>query len=207
MTGESVLVRGAGRTDAGVHARGQVANFHTAARIPVGGFLRGMNSNLPPDIAVVELADVPSDFNARYHARGKLYRYAVWNHVVRSPLDRRTSWHCRSPLDIHAMREAATVFVGEHDFRAFRAADCERQTTVRLLRRLDVTNQGALIRFDVEGTAFLKNMVRILVGTLIEVGRGKLGREDLLRIQAAGDRTAAGMTAPAAGLTLIHVTY
>jgi tRNA pseudouridine38-40 synthase len=207
MTGESVFVRGAGRTDAGVHARGQVANFHTAARIPVHGFLRGLNSNLPPDIAVIELSDVAPTFNARYHARGKLYRYAVWNHIVRSPLHGRTSWHCRAALDRHAMRDAASVFIGEHDFRAFRAADCERQTTVRLLRRLDVHAAGALITFDVEGTAFLKNMVRILVGTLVEVGRGKLTREELVRIQASGDRTAAGMTAPAAGLTLIHVTY
>ena len=207
MTGETVCMRGAGRTDAGVHARGQVANFQTAARIPTTGFLRGLNANLPPDIAVLELADVPSDFNARYAARGKLYRYLVWNHPVRSPLHLRNSWHCRAPLDLHAMREATSVFIGERDFRAFRAADCERRTTVRLLRRLDVSNQGALITFDVEGTAFLKNMVRILVGTLVQVGRGRFTREDLLRIQAAGDRRAAGMTAPAAGLTLIHVTY
>jgi tRNA pseudouridine38-40 synthase len=207
MTGQAAVVRGAGRTDAGVHAAGQVANFVTAARIPTGGFLRGLNANLPPDVAVLEVADVAETFDARRAARGKLYRYQVWNHLVRAPLYRRTSWHCRAPLDVHAMREAATVFIGERDFAAFRAADCERKTTVRLLRQLEVRHQGALITFDVEGTAFLKNMVRILVGTLVEVGRGKFTRDDLLRIQAAGDRTKAGMTAPAAGLTLIRVTY
>jgi tRNA pseudouridine38-40 synthase len=105
------------------------------------------------------------------------------------------------------MQAAATVFIGEHDFAAFRASDCERKTTVRILRQLEVRQTGALITFDVEGTAFLKNMVRILVGTLVAVGRGKLTREDLLRIQAAGDRTQAGMTAPAAGLTLVRVNY
>jgi tRNA pseudouridine38-40 synthase len=207
MTREAVVVRGAGRTDAGVHAAGQVANFTTAAKIPTGGFLRGLNAELPPDIAVLDVADVPATFDARHAARGKLYRYQIWNHLVRSPAHRRTSWHCRAPLDLHAMRDAATVFIGEHDFRAFRAADCERKTTVRLLRQLDVRRTGALITCDVEGTAFLKNMVRILIGTLVAVGRGKLTRADLLRIQAAGDRTAAGTTAPAAGLTLIRVTY
>ena len=210
MTGAAIFVRGAGRTDAGVHAAGQVANFQapaSAASIPTGGFLRGLNAQLPPDVAVLAVDEVAPDFDARFSARGKLYRYQVWNHFVRSPRHRRATWHCRAPLDLHAMREAATVFVGEHDFRAFRAADCERRTTVRLLRQLDVRREGAVVTFDVEGTAFLKNMVRILVGTLVQVGRGKLTRADLMRIQAAGDRTQAGQTAPAAGLTLIRVTY
>jgi tRNA pseudouridine38-40 synthase len=207
MTGTATLVRGAGRTDAGVHARGQVANFQTVATIPLGGFLRGLNANLPPDIAVHEVAEVDPAFDARWAARGKLYRYQVWNQLVRSPLHRRTSWHCRAPLDLPAMRDAATVFVGEHDFAAFRAADCERKTTVRILRQLEIRNEGPLVTLDVEGTAFLKNMVRILAGTLVAVGRGKLSRADLLRIQASGDRTQAGMTAPAAGLTLIRVMY
>jgi tRNA pseudouridine38-40 synthase len=207
MTGTPTFVRGAGRTDAGVHAFGQVANFRTKARIPLGGFLRGLNANLPPDIAVRDVTEVDAAFDARFAARGKLYRYQVYNHLVRSPLHGRTSWHIRAPLDLPAMRDAATVFIGEHDFAAFRAADCERKTTVRILRRLDVEDDGPLIRFDVEGTAFLKNMVRILVGTLVAVGRGKLTRADLVRIQAARDRTQAGMTAPARGLTLVYVNY
>ncbi|HET8647930.1 MAG TPA: tRNA pseudouridine(38-40) synthase TruA [Vicinamibacteria bacterium] len=207
MTGEDVLVRGAGRTDAGVHAKGQVANLHTGARIPTGGFLRGLNANLPPDVAVLEVHEVPPAFDARRAARGKLYRYAIWNHLVRAPLHRRTSWHCRAPLDLAAMRAATARLEGEHDFRAFRAADCERRTTVRLLRRVELGAQGALVTLDVEGTAFLKHMVRILSGTLVAVGRGELSPDDVSRLLEAGDRTQAGMTAPAAGLTLIRVDY
>jgi tRNA pseudouridine38-40 synthase len=207
MTGQATFVRGAGRTDAGVHALGQVATFQTEARIPEGGFLRGLNSHLPGDIAVLELCEAPPDFDARRSARGKLYRYQIWNRPVRSPLLARTSWHCRAPLDLPAMREAAALFVGEHDFAAFRASDCERRTTVRLLRRFDLTEAGALVRCEVEGTAFLKYMVRILVGTLVGVGRGGLRPADVARILREGDRTQAGVTAPARGLTLVRVEY
>jgi tRNA pseudouridine38-40 synthase len=207
MTGEQVFVRGAGRTDAGVHALGQVANFRTQARIPTGGFLRGLNANLPHDVAVLEVTEVPEAFDARLAARGKHYRYQVWNHLVRSPLYRRRSWHCRAPLDLAAMRAAAALLVGEHDFAAFRASDCERRTTRRLLRRVEVARQGALLTIDVEGTAFLKHMVRILSGTLVAVGRAELTVEQVGQLLEHGDRTRGGMTAPAAGLTLVSVTY
>lgn len=207
MTGEALFVRGAGRTDAGVHAQGQVANFRTAARIPVAGFLRGLNANLPPDIAVLELHEVPEAFNARWAARGKLYRYRIWNHLVRSPLHRRTSWHFRAPLDVAAMAEAAALLEGEHDFSAFRAADCERRTTRRLLRQVKVSRQGAMITIDVEGTAFLKNMVRIIAGTLVGVGQGSLQVADVARLLVEGDRTQGGVTAPAHGLTMVRVDY
>jgi tRNA pseudouridine38-40 synthase len=207
MTGEEVLVRGAGRTDAGVHALGQVANFRTNARIPTGGFLRGLNANLAPDVAVLEVTEVPDAFDARWSARGKHYRYAIWNHLVRSPLYRQRTWHCRAPLDVTAMRAAAALLVGEHDFAAFRASDCERRTTRRLLRRVDVDRQGALLTIDVEGTAFLKHMVRILSGTLVAVGRAELTVGDVAGLLEHGDRTQGGMTAPAAGLTLVSVMY
>jgi tRNA pseudouridine38-40 synthase len=207
MTGEEVFVRGAGRTDAGVHAMGQVANFRTDARIPTGGFLRGLNANLQPDVAVLEVTEVPEAFDARLAARGKHYRYQVWNHLVRSPLARGRSWHCRSPLDLAAMRAAAALLEGEHDFAAFRASDCERRTTRRLLRRLEVSRQGALVTIDVEGTAFLKHMVRIISGTLVAVGRAELTVADVAGLLEHGDRTQGGMTAPAAGLTLVSVTY
>jgi tRNA pseudouridine38-40 synthase len=207
MTGEAVAVRGAGRTDAGVHAAGQVANFTLEARIPEAGLLRGLNSLLPRDLAILDVREVPADFDARFSARGKVYRYRIWNHLVRSPLEARRTWHCRSVLDLAAMREAARTLCGEHDFRAFRAADCERRTTMRVIRRLDLERQGALITLDVEATAFLKNMVRILVGTLVDLGRGKIAPGAIAHMLATGDRAAGGVTAPPQGLTLLRVFY
>jgi tRNA pseudouridine38-40 synthase len=207
MIGAPVRVTGAGRTDAGVHAEGQVASASVHARIPSGGFLRGLNTHLPPDIAVRELADVPETFDARRSARGKVYRYLIWNHVVRSPHRARWSWHYRAALDSHALREAATAFIGQHDFRGFRAADCERRTTVRLIRSFTVVRDGALITCEVEGTAFLKNMVRIMIGTLVAAGRHQLDAEAIRALLAAGDRSKAGVTAPAHGLTLVRVIY
>jgi tRNA pseudouridine38-40 synthase len=207
MTGETTFVRGAGRTDAGVHADGQVASFALEAKIPTGGLLRGLNSTLPSDLAIVDVADAAPDFDARFSARGKVYRYTVFNHFVRSPLRARRAWHVRQPLDLPAIRRAAALLVGEHDFRAFRASDCDRRTTHRIVRRLDVERQGAIVVFEVEATAFLKNMVRILVGTLIDVGRGRIDEATVARMLETGDRTAGGMTAPACGLTLLRVIY
>jgi tRNA pseudouridine38-40 synthase len=207
MTGQAVRVTGAGRTDAGVHAEGQVASARVHSRIPTGGFLRGLNAHLPPDMAVRDVSDVDPGFDARRSARGKTYRYQIWNHLTRSPLQRRASWHYRAPLDTHAMREAAAAFVGEHDFRAFRASDCDRKNTVRLIRSFEVDRRGALIRCEVEGTAFLKNMVRIMVGTLVQAGHGELDATGVRCLLEAGDRTQSGVTAPAHGLTLVRVIY
>jgi tRNA pseudouridine38-40 synthase len=207
MVGAPVRVTGAGRTDAGVHAEGQVVSVGVDARIPAAGFLRGLNTHLPPDIAVRELDDATADFDARRSARGKIYRYSIWNHVVRSPRRARWSWHYRAALDTQAMREAAAALVGRHDFRAFRAADCQRLTTVRVMRSFSVLRDGALITCEVEGTAFLKNMVRIMVGTLVAAGRGELDAAGVAALLAGGDRTGAGVTAPAHGLTLVRVIY
>jgi len=207
MTGQSLHVQGAGRTDAGVHADGQAASVRLESRIPSDAFLRGLNTHLAPDVAVLEVSDAAPDFDARRAARGKIYRYRLWNHALRAPQRRRDTWHVRAPLDLHAMRAAAATLVGEHDFRAFRASDCERRTTVRLIQRLEVERQGALLTCEVEGTAFLKNMVRILVGTLVAVGRGEMSLAAVADLLASGDRTRAGVTAPAHGLTLVRVVY
>jgi tRNA pseudouridine38-40 synthase len=207
MTSQAVVVRGVGRTDAGVHAEGQVASVEVVSRIPCLGFLRGLNTSLPPQIAVVEVTDMAAGWNARFAARGKIYRYQVWNHPVRSPSRSRTCWHVFDPLDVHAMREAAALLVGEHDFRAFRAADCDRKTTVRIIRRFDVRREGALLSFEIEGTAFLRNMVRILAGTLVAVGKRKLTLQQVKTLLVSGDRTQAGVTAPPCGLTLVQVIY
>jgi tRNA pseudouridine38-40 synthase len=207
MAGESVFVRAAGRTDAGVHADGQVASFDLEQVIPPHGLLRGLNSILPPDVALVDVAEAAPDFDARFSARGKVYRYTIWAHFIRSPLRARRAWHVRQPLDVEAMRTAAAALVGDHDFRAFRASDCDRKTTRRIVRAIDIDRQGALLTIDVEATAFLKNMVRILVGTLVDVGRGRLEPAAVARMLETGDRAAGGMTAPACGLTLLRVIY
>lgn len=207
MSGETVRVRGAGRTDSGVHAKGQVAAFATATAIPALGFLRGLNGLLPHDVAVVHAEDAPPGFDPRRHARGKIYRYTYWNNEVRTPLAERYTWHVRAPLDVAAMSEAGARLVGEHDFSAFRAADCERTNPMRIVRRIDLNRSGPRVELDVEATAFLKNMVRIIAGTLCAVGRGEMSALDVARILAERDRTKAGMTAPASGLCLLQVLY
>jgi tRNA pseudouridine38-40 synthase len=208
MVHEPVLLRGAGRTDAGVHARGQVASFLTASTIPCDGLRRGLNGSLPPDVAVVAADDVPEAFDARRWARGKHYAYRIWNAPSRSPLRERFVWHLYRPLDRAAMTEAGRALLGEHDFSAFRAAHCDRKNPVRTLRRLDcVEEEPGLLAIHLEATAFLRNMARVIVGTLVEVGLRARPAADTARLLAGRDRTQAGRTAPARGLTLEHVTY
>jgi tRNA pseudouridine38-40 synthase len=209
MTGVLPTLRGAGRTDAGVHARAQVANFHTTSGIPVDGFRRGLNATLPRDVAVVALAEADAGFDARRSARGKHYRYRIWNRESRSPLHERMSWHIHRRLDDGAMRRAAPALLGEHDFSAFRAADCDRRNPVRALRRLEVGRDpdGDLVTIDAEATAFLKHMVRVIAGTLVEVGLGVRDPGEMATVLAGRDRTRAGRTAPAHGLVLCEVYY
>jgi tRNA pseudouridine38-40 synthase len=184
-----------------------VGSFVLEANIPPHGFLRGLNSILPGDVALTDVAEAPDDFDARFSARGKVYRYTVFNHFVRSPLRARRAWHVRHPIDMVPVRRAAAALVGEHDFRAFRASDCDRRTTRRVVRGLEIERQGPVITFDIEATAFLKNMVRIVVGTLVDIGRGRLPEDAVSRMLETGDRTAGGMTAPPEGLTLLRVLY
>ncbi len=207
MVGQPVRVKGAGRTDAGVHAEGQVAAADVEVSIPVLGFCKGLNGHLPLDIAVLSVEDAEPGFDPRRTSRGKVYRYTIWNHPVRSPLRARTSWHVRGPLDVDRMRAAAALLIGEHDFRGFRAADCGRLSTQRTIRRITITRGGALLAIEVEGTAFLKNMVRIIAGTLVAVGRGALTLDDVRTVLTGGDRTLAGETAPPQGLTLVRVIF
>jgi tRNA pseudouridine38-40 synthase len=207
MVHAPVILRGAGRTDAGVHARGQVASFFTETRIPVAGFVRGLNSVLPRSIGILAGEEVGMDFDARRSARGKHYRYQVWNREERAPLVDRYAWHVLAPLDVAAMQAGAAHLVGEHDFSAYRASDCDRKNPVRVLHRVDVARAGDLVTFDLEGTAFLKNMVRVIVGTLCEVGRGQRTPANIGEVLAGRDRTRAGRTAAARGLTLERVVY
>lgn len=207
LLGHEVRIVGAGRTDSGVHALGQVASFSTERRLPEDAYLKGLNGILPRDVAVVGVEEVPEDFCARRSASKKRYVYRISNRPVCSPLRRRTHWEIFRPLDVSAMREAAAHFLGKHDFSAFRASNCQAPTTVRELFRLDVLERGDEIVLVFEATAFLKHMVRNIVGTLVEVGQGKRPPDDPVRLLASGDRRLAGETAPAHGLTLERVWY
>jgi tRNA pseudouridine38-40 synthase len=205
-----VSVVGASRTDAGVHARGQVASFRTERAIPLHGIRRGLNSLLPPAIAIVEASEVPDDFHPRFSATGKHYRYLVFTRGDRSPRWRDRAWHHPGPLDLAAMRQAAAALLGEHDFAAFRAAGCTARHTLRRIDDIAIAEDPAelaLLGIDVRGNAFLRNMVRILVGTLVEVGAGRRPIEQVAEILASRDRTRAGITAPAQGLELVCVRY
>jgi tRNA pseudouridine38-40 synthase len=207
--GIATIIRGAGRTDAGVHAFGQVAHFDAppGTRVPLHGYHRGLNAVLPRAIAILSVENAADDFDARFSARGKLYRYSIWTAPTRAPMRDRYVWHLRRPIDVARMQEGANLLVGRHDFNAFRAADCERKTTTRTVSRLAVARSGDLVTVEVEADAFLKNMVRILVGTLCEVGWGKRHATDVQRILEGGDRRQAGITAPAQGLALVRVDY
>ncbi|HET6436678.1 MAG TPA: tRNA pseudouridine(38-40) synthase TruA [Anaeromyxobacter sp.] len=201
-------VTGAGRTDAGVHALGQVASFPEAEPLPLRAYVLGMNSLLPEDVAVRTARLEPDGFDARRSARGKRYRYLIDNLPTRAPLSRLRAWQQFQPLDAEAMREAAVHLLGRHDFAAFQASDCTCRHAVRELRRLDVLGEaGGRIEAVVEATAFVKHMVRNIVGTLVEVGLSKRAAASLPELLAGRDRTRAGPTAPPHGLCLEEVFY
>ena len=197
----------AGRTDAGVHATAQVVHIDSeAARTPFA-WMMGGNSNLPEAVAVTWAREVAPDFHARFSARARRYRYRLLNRRVRPALMARyVAWE-RAPLDADAMHAAAQALLGEHDFSAFRAAQCQAPHARRDLQLLDVTRHGDEIHFDVQANAFLHHMVRNLVGTLLEVGRGERAVEWPRAVLDGGDRTRAGATAPAAGLTFLGPKY
>ena len=207
MLGEPAKLRSSGRTDAGVHARGMVACFNTGKGLPLRAFREGLNTLLPEDIAVRDACEVPLRFNPRADAAAKHYRYTILLDNVRSPLVRHTVCRLTGRLDLDAMRQACTHFVGEHDFAAFRAANCAAKTTVRCINSLELVQDGPLIHLDVNGSGFLKNMVRIMAGTLLEVGRGKRAPEEVATLLRGGNRQASGMTAPPQGLCLMQVFY
>ncbi|WP_422448589.1 tRNA pseudouridine(38-40) synthase TruA [Thermoanaerobacterium sp. DL9XJH110] len=207
VTGEKIRVIGAGRTDAGVHALGQVANFRTDTRIPVEKLPYAINSRLPEDIAVKGAEIVPDDFHARFSARGKVYTYTIYNAPFPSPLFRNYSYFFPLSLDIEAMQEAAAHFVGEHDFKAFRATGSPVKSTVRRVRRFEIRKDRNLITMEVEADGFLYNMVRIMAGTLLEVGLHKMEPYEIASVLESGDRTRAGRTLPPQGLCLVKVVY
>ena len=202
-----VKVRGSGRTDTGVHATGYVANFFTDTRIPSEQLHNAINARLPRDIRVRKAEDVPDDFDAILSTKSKLYRYTLFNHADFPPCQARYAYHYWRPCDVAPMQEAGKMIVGERDFSSFACTRHNRQTTVRTVLRCDVSRRGEWIYFDVEGTGFLYHMVRNIVGTLLEVGRGYWPPEKVAEILAACDRNVAGPTAPPNGLSLEWVRY
>lgn len=207
LTGETVCVHGASRTDAGVHALGQSAHFETESRIPADKFSFALNTLLPPDIRVVKSEEVDADFHSRFSGKGKRYRYLFYAAPHAGALNRRTHAHVIYPLDVEKMANEAATLVGTHDFGAFAASGSVVKDTVRTIYRADVTQNGPEIQLVVEGNGFLYNMVRIIAGTLIGVGSGKLEPGAFKRAIESGSRLDLGITAPAHGLTLMEVFY
>jgi len=207
ILGETVRVHSSGRTDAGVHARGMVAHFRTKRDLPMSAYCDGVNGKLPRSVTVVSAEKAPAGFHARFDSLGKWYRYSICNRRIRSPIADRFSWHVRTPLDVDAMRSAAASFTGTHDFSAFRASGCSACSTRREIFSLDISEQGDLLCIDVRGSGFLRNMVRIMAGTLVEIGAGCRPGSDVSRLLGEPDRHKAGQTAPARGLCLMEVWY
>lgn len=207
VAGHRVIAICAGRTDAGVHANGQVIHFDTTAVRTPRAWVLGANTKLPPSIALQWAAEVTGGFHARHTALRRIYRYYILNRSARSALQRsRTAWIHRS-LDAGAMHSAAQVLIGEHDFSAFRSTECQSKTPVRRVQRIQVERAGDTVRLEIEANAYLHHMVRNIVGTLLDVQRNADPVGAMARILAGGDRRAAGMTAPAAGLCLWRVEY
>lgn len=229
LTGENVLPQGSGRTDAGVHALAQVASFSTASAIPVGNWIKALNDILPASIRVLEASEAAADFHARKSARAKTYRYRMYRGAVCPPFLARYVWHYPFPLQEDGMAEAAGLVVGEHDFTSFAAVDPERleraekdnygghgnsqgpindeHINVRMIFSSRWIREGEELIYTVRGSGFLHHMVRNLVGTFLLVGKGTLAPDDFRRIVGARNRSAAGATAPAAGLYLVGVEY
>jgi tRNA pseudouridine38-40 synthase len=225
LTGENVLPQGSGRTDAGVHALGQVASFQTTSSIPIENWASALNDILPASIRVLEVSEQSKDFHARKSARAKTYRYRIYRGAICSPFLARYVWHYPYPLDEDAVSAAAAIVVGEHDFTSFAAVDPERvermqatasdcedggsgaATNIRRIFSSAWTRERDEFIYTVRGTGFLHHMVRNLVGTLVLVGKGSVTLSDFERILATRDRAAAGPTAPAGGLFLVEVEY
>jgi len=212
ITQENLAVHGAGRTDAGVHALGQVAHFKTRAELTTTEFQRAFNALLPPAIRVVAAEEVGPDFHARWQALAKTYHYRIYRGRVVPPFEWRYVLHYPYPLDVEAMRAAAQLFEGEHDFSSFAASsgseeDDRERTTVRVIYRSELADDGDLLTYMVRGRAFLRFMVRKMVGTLLDVGRGKLAPGDIPRLFELRDRSRSGPTVPPQGLCMMCVEY
>ena len=207
LLGEEIHILGASRTDAGVHAQGNVAVFNTSHRMPVDKIALAMNTRLPADIKVQKSEQVADDFHPRFCETRKTYRYQIWNRPIPNPLVSRFSTYYYYKLDERKMQQAADYLIGEHDFSSFCTAKPDRPNHVRTIYRCDVTRDGDMITVMITGNGFLYNMVRIIVGTLFQVGGGLIPPEEMKAILEAKDRSRAGDTARPEGLTLMEIEY
>ena len=207
MCGEKIEIQGSGRTDAGVHSLGQVMNFHTHCEMSTEEMLAYMNQYLPEDIAVVEIAEVSERFHSRLNAKGKQYSYRVWNSTIPNIFWRRYAHTIEQPLDMAAMEKAASHLLGEHDFKSFTSTKKGKKSTVRNIKSIDIRKEGELLTFTFTGDGFLYHMIRILMGTLLEVGLGERSAASIPDIIAAKDREKAGALVPGKGLVLEKVFF
>lgn len=207
ITGEKTRVTGASRTDTGVHAFGQVAHFDTASKIPPDKFAVVLNTVLPPEVSVISSEEVPANFHARFSSCGKIYEYRVLNRPIRSPILAKRAWHIREPLDLEAMQLAAPKFIGKHDFSSFCASGHSVITFERIITASGWQRDGECLVYRVSGNGFLYNMVRIMTGTMVEIGLKKRPPEDIDALLDEKNRNKAGITAPPQGLYLVKVHY
>jgi tRNA pseudouridine38-40 synthase len=208
LTGETIPLIGSGRTDAGVHALGQIAHFKTKSKMDIRSIQRALNSLLPHDIVIQRAEEVEEDFHARKHSQSKVYEYQILNRNLRSVFHRGHAWHIPQELDLKEMKKATQELMGEHDFSSFRSVGSPTRTAVRRVIRAEWRKSpDGLLRFEIEANGFLKQMVRAIIGTLVEVGKGKISSEEFQRILDSKDRKRAGPTAPAHGLFLKEVKY
>jgi tRNA pseudouridine38-40 synthase len=206
--GAAVTVHGAGRTDAGVHALGQIASVELTSAHDTSAIQRGLNARLPPEIRVLAVTEAAAGFHARFSALAKAYQYRICNAALVSPFERLYVWHVPEPLDVDAMGEAAAALVGTHDFAAFRSTGSDVGGTIRTITRSAMARRGdGLLVYDIEGTGFLRHMVRAIAGTLVEIGRGRRMPSSMAALIAARHRGHAGATAPPHGLFLVRVNY
>ncbi|MDD4145740.1 MAG: tRNA pseudouridine(38-40) synthase TruA [Clostridia bacterium] len=207
LTKEEIIVAGSGRTDAGVHARGQVVNFRTKANLPIERVPLALNVLLPPDIVVLEAEEVPLDFHASFNALRKTYCYTFYNNRIGDPFWRYYAYHVYVPLQITEMQKACALFLGEHDFKGFCSRDTVKKDLRRTIYACEIEKTEKIVRFTTTGDGFLYNMVRIMAGTLLEIGKGKRQAEDVASLLQSGRRKLAGATLPPQGLCLLSVEY
>lgn len=207
ITGEKITLHGSGRTDSGVHALAQTANFQTESDVGALEFKKGLNSILPKDIAIIYSEEAPEGFHAQFSSKSKIYIYKILNRSFRSSLLRNRVWHVPYELNLEQMRKAAAELMGEHDFSAFAQADTEVKSKVRTILKSELNRDEHIIEFTIEANGFLKRMVRLIVGTLVQVGKGRLGPTDFKEILESGEKNKFVIAAPPQGLYLKEVKY